>query len=378
MTNSTARTAAAGCDVTATFRILSTACRVLSFTALILPIATAAQPSRPAAAPHIPLCDGLTIVAAYRNATGDYESITTLSHVDAKSVTVALSTDEGSASCGEGAAQSGRSRRSSGLRRVLREDLERAHAYRQEFTACAPAAELNPGTTAVGVSASVLRELNARGQTNLSATTTVAGMISGVLTRVEPGTVPFTVIVNDEQVELPAVHARWRSSVGVREYWILDDVANPLVLRGSYNGDPFLDVIKLSFPTGDATKATRIERELAKEGRAVVYGIYFDFASDRIKEESDAMLAAIAKVLQQHPSWSLAVEGHTDNIGGDPYNLDLSKRRAAAVKQALVARYAVDSKRLQTNGFGASRPKETNGTLEGRARNRRVELAKVG
>ena len=55
-------------------------------------------------------------------------------------------------------------------------------------------------------------------------------MVPGVLTRIEPGTVPVKVIVNDEPVDLKAVHARWQSSVGVREYWILDDAANPLVL----------------------------------------------------------------------------------------------------------------------------------------------------
>jgi OOP family OmpA-OmpF porin len=80
--------------------------------------------------------------------------------------------------------------------------------------------------------------------------------------------------------------------------------------------------------------------------------------------------------MRQNPSWSLGVEGHTDNIGGDPYNLDLSRRRAAAVKQALVLQYKVDANRLDTSGYGASRPKDTNATLEGRARNRRVELTR--
>ena len=68
------------------------------------------------------------------------------------------------------------------------------------------------------------------------------------------------------------------------------------------------------------------------------------------------------------------MEGNTDNIGGDVYNLDLSKRRAAAVKETLVTRYHIAPDRLSTNGFGASHPIETNDTLEGRARNRRVEL----
>jgi outer membrane protein OmpA-like peptidoglycan-associated protein len=125
-----------------------------------------------------------------------------------------------------------------------------------------------------------------------------------------------------------------------------------------------------------STTAARIQHDLEKNGRAVIYGIYFDFASDRIKDESKPVLAEIAKVLQANPTWSLAVEGHTDNIGGDAYNLDLSKRRAGAVKQTLVTALGIGGARLQTSGYGASRPKDNNETLEGRARNRRVELVK--
>jgi outer membrane protein OmpA-like peptidoglycan-associated protein len=88
------------------------------------------------------------------------------------------------------------------------------------------------------------------------------------------------------------------------------------------------------------------------------------------------VLEEIAGVLKDDPEWKLTVSGHTDNVGGDAYNLDLSKRRAAAVKQALVAQYHVAPERLSTDGFGASRPVDTNDTLAGRARNRRVELTR--
>jgi outer membrane protein OmpA-like peptidoglycan-associated protein len=342
---------------------------------LLMAWRSAAQTSDRSATPQVPLREGLTIVSAVHNNAGDHEAITTITHLDASTVTVAMSTDEPTECAGKTAGRGG-TERSVAQRSLLREDLEHAHAYRQEFTACEATPEFDPGKTAVGVSASVLRELNAQGTSNLHATTRVAGMVAGVLTRVERGPVPFKMIVNDQPVELAAVHARWHSSVGDREYWILDDVENPLVLRGSYNGNAFLEVVKLSFPTREPT--ARLERDLAKQGRATVYGIYFDSASDRIREESDRTLADIAKALQQNPTWSLAVEGYTDNLGGDAYNLDLSRRRAAAVKQALVSHYKVDGKRLQTNGYGASKPVETNDTLEGRARNRRVELVKVG
>ena len=88
------------------------------------------------------------------------------------------------------------------------------------------------------------------------------------------------------------------------------------------------------------------------------------------------MLSEIAQVLRTNPTWNLNVEGHTDSIGSDADNLDLSRRRSAAVKQALTTRYKIDLKGLQKSGYGESRPKDRHDTMEGRARNRRVELVK--
>jgi outer membrane protein OmpA-like peptidoglycan-associated protein len=85
----------------------------------------------------------------------------------------------------------------------------------------------------------------------------------------------------------------------------------------------------------------------------------------------------VAEVLRENPSWKVRVEGHTDNIGTDAYNVKLSTSRAAAVRQALVAQYRVGAARLTTAGYGATRPKTTNDTLEGRAFNRRVELVRT-
>jgi len=137
------------------------------------------------------------------------------------------------------------------------------------------------------------------------------------------------------------------------------------------NGDQ-LQVVKIFFPGG--APAPQIAQELSTAGRAEVYGIYFDFASDRIRPESEPALQEIANAMTTNPSWSLNVEGHTDNIGGDAYNQALSERRAAAVKKALVDQYHIGASRLKSIGYGATRPKDSNNTLEGRARNRRVEL----
>jgi outer membrane protein OmpA-like peptidoglycan-associated protein len=87
-------------------------------------------------------------------------------------------------------------------------------------------------------------------------------------------------------------------------------------------------------------------------------------------------LRELGDLLRRHADWRLAIDGHTDGIASDAFNLDLSKRRAAAVKKVLVARYGIDGGRLATNGYGKSRPRDTNDTPEGRARNRRVELVR--
>jgi outer membrane protein OmpA-like peptidoglycan-associated protein len=87
-------------------------------------------------------------------------------------------------------------------------------------------------------------------------------------------------------------------------------------------------------------------------------------------------MTTIAEMLRRQPQWRLSIEGHTDNTGSDAHNQDLSTRRAAAVKTALVGEFAIAQERLTTAGFGARRPVETNETIAGRARNRRVELVR--
>lgn len=132
--------------------------------------------------------------------------------------------------------------------------------------------------------------------------------------------------------------------------------------------------MQITFPA--VQQAPQIERSLKDSGRAEVHGIYFDFASATIKPASEPALKEIAEAVARNPTWTVSVEGHTDNVGGDAANMELSKRRAEAVKQALTSRYHVNAAKLTTAGFGATRPKEPNTTAEGRARNRRVELVR--
>jgi len=128
--------------------------------------------------------------------------------------------------------------------------------------------------------------------------------------------------------------------------------------------------------TLEGRREPTIAKQLTRAGRVAVYGIYFDFNRDRLRPASDPVLREIADALKANPTWQLTIEGHTDDVGGSAYNLDLSQRRARAVSQALVTTYHIGASRLGTVGYGASRPKASNATDAGRTLNRRVELVR--
>jgi OmpA-OmpF porin, OOP family len=121
-------------------------------------------------------------------------------------------------------------------------------------------------------------------------------------------------------------------------------------------------------------KAADIGNQIAADGRAVFYGILFDFDKADIKPESTAQLTEMAKFLQGNPAARVFIVGHTDSKGALDYNVDLSNRRAAAVVKSLAASHGIDTKRLVSRGLGPLAPVASNRNEEGRARNRRVEL----
>ena len=123
------------------------------------------------------------------------------------------------------------------------------------------------------------------------------------------------------------------------------------------------------------TAATAMADALTKDGRVAVYGINFDFNSATLRPESTVVLEQVAGLLRAEPALGIAIEGHTDDIGGDAYNATLSAKRANAVRDWLVAA-GIDAARLEAVGKGAGSPVATNGNDVGRAQNRRVELAK--
>lgn len=417
-------------------------------------------------APSVPICPGLTIVTAVNGSAGDYESIKTVESVDAKEVHLKYSSEVNDA---DWLGQGGQVKNTILHRTILLPDLQTANAYQQIYLE--KSAETIPGTTAIGTSSAVLRELKTKGEADFSISNAYAGlelsndrskypnyyqyMQGGKIKRV--GTARMSVLLNDKPAELPAVQAAG-DLVGKKvEFFFLDDERNPLSLafridiegfkpltaeqrqlcdtmekaakeasnkQTGFHADPnvlmaslggnircnlpnggprdVLHVIKINsrctgpsamlagnpggggkMPNGsgsgagDSEGAKALDQALSQDKKVDIYSIYFSFNSDKLREESQPSLKDIAEVMRRHPDWKLQVNGHTDAIGGDQFNLDLSKRRAAAVKDTLVEQFKVAGDRLATSGYGKSQPKDTNDTLEGRARNRRVELMRI-
>jgi OOP family OmpA-OmpF porin len=122
--------------------------------------------------------------------------------------------------------------------------------------------------------------------------------------------------------------------------------------------------------------AAALSSGLAGSGHAVVNGILFDTGKAEVKPESAAALGEVAKLLKQDPSLKLYVVGDTDNVGAFAANVELSRRRALAVAQALTAQYGIAADRLTAYGDGPTAPVASNDTEDGRALNRRVEVVK--
>ncbi len=117
--------------------------------------------------------------------------------------------------------------------------------------------------------------------------------------------------------------------------------------------------------------------KLITEGKLVTYGIYFDVNKDIVKPESNGTLKEIATVLTENPDVRIKIIGHTDSDGADAANLDLSKRRAASVKNELSKNFGIDASRMETDGKGEAEPVAPNDTPANKALNRRVEFLKM-
>ena len=255
--------------------------------------------------------------------------------------------------------------------------------------------EEHPGYTMHALSRAVYRRLGTAGSDSfqvLSIESPPGGMLAsfaagratpvrwrGTISVVSPSPAPFPLLLNGQRVEVPALHVRGKFTVRLKtwspEFWVLADSAYPLLLKwvGAYDEPTnVLQTTRIDVPGG----IRDVERVLASSCRAELPGIYFAFNSAILDAASDRTLTGIAGILVRHPDWSVTLEGHTDSIGTAAVNRTLSEQRVAAVKSLLVTRHKVEATRLKTVGFGSARPRETNASIEGRARNRRVELVR--
>lgn len=123
-----------------------------------------------------------------------------------------------------------------------------------------------------------------------------------------------------------------------------------------------------------ANRIAELEAEQTARGLVLTLSdVLFDVDKADLKPGAQRAIDELANFLNEYPERNVLIEGFTDNTGSDEYNMDLSSRRAASVKSALVTRGIGDS-RVRTIGYGETFPKATNGTAAGRQQNRRVEV----
>jgi outer membrane protein OmpA-like peptidoglycan-associated protein len=141
---------------------------------------------------------------------------------------------------------------------------------------------------------------------------------------------------------------------------------------------PQLDVLvgNIRIASAETDARSLLVKQLMEDGKAVTNDILFDVNSDVIKAASFPVIDALVDGLKANAGVRVQITGHTDSDGAAAHNLDLSQRRAAAVKNYLVA-HGIDGTRLQSDGKGATVPVASNDTPDGKAKNRRVEFVKL-
>lgn len=122
-----------------------------------------------------------------------------------------------------------------------------------------------------------------------------------------------------------------------------------------------------------ASGCPEVKREVRNVLNKAMTGVQFENGKATIKKTSYAILDQVAKIFIENPSYLVEVQGHTDNVGNYQYNLELSERRAQAVREYLVNK-GVNAENITAHGYGSDRPIADNNTKKGRSQNRRVEF----
>jgi outer membrane protein OmpA-like peptidoglycan-associated protein len=356
-----------------------TASLALAVTAVVTASALDAQ-EKP---PRIPLAPGVVFVSALRFPDGDRESLVTFERVSPEGVTHVWRYLETRAT-------------GDTVRREIRAEVS------AEDLASAPRwldyqePGRRPGYTTFSLSRAVYQRLESSGRSSFQirsfertgdANSPVV-VWRGTLTRLTTAPEPFPLLLNGRRVQVRVLRARGEfayrgSAPWTIEFWVLADSAQPVLLKVAH-GESVLQTTEVIVGEaaggiaagGEPAGVRLVERDLEAGCRAELPGIYFGFNSAALDPASDSTIASVAAMLARHPKWNVTIEGHTDSIGSAASNKTLSERRAVAVRDRLVSGHRVAGSRVTAVGFGASRPKEPNATIEGRARNRRVELVR--
>jgi OmpA-OmpF porin, OOP family len=355
--------------------------------------------SRPAAAQtqdlvrRIPLVTGLVLGSVLHSPAGEREDVLEITSADTSGVHYAWHERTVTA---DGDTTSGFRKRF-----VRANDLAGAPRFDDIF---GKDEQVRPGFTAVSISSAVYRQLRDAGSAAFSmmvaphsdsrtgvSPAAFGGMLGqqrtrykGTLTRVSPGPEPFSLIVNGQRTVVPSLHLHGSFADGLKrsdwELWVVADSAHPLLLKSVFGEDVF-QMVRADLPDkspaagGGLLDPKLLKNELDESCRLELPGLYFAFGTATIDPISDRSLAELARALG-HTDWKFTVEGHTDSVGTASANQALSQHRAEAVRARLAERHGVDTHAWRAVGYGASRPRESNATIEGRARNRRVELVR--
>lgn len=134
--------------------------------------------------------------------------------------------------------------------------------------------------------------------------------------------------------------------------------------------------VVISSPKRTAISKTSLGKGDAEINKPGCINISMAFGANSTESDplSASQMQTIREYLVKYPNDQIVITGHTDNVGSDAYNIELSKRRAESVKNYLVEKYNIDEQRLLTKGAGKSEPMADNSTPEGQAQNRRVMI----
>jgi OOP family OmpA-OmpF porin len=162
-------------------------------------------------------------------------------------------------------------------------------------------------------------------------------------------------------LESPQAMADW-----IADVFLVEVKQQVVVMPGDSDGDGITD-------DRDQCPDTPAGASVNDKGCWMIDNVEFDFDKYNLKSEFVPILVEIADVMKDNPMLTVRIDGHTDNIGTEEYNMQLGEKRAMAARQYLIDQ-GVAANRISTQSFGYSRPAATNATEWGRARNRRDEF----